>query len=168
MSGPVMVIGGEIKFHPECFKCDHCSSIIGDDESYAYVDQCKLYCSQCFRLRVNTDDEDGMENERSAVRFQNKPPPSMDNGNNRQSSTNVIEMCPSSNGRQRRIRVAMREHCPQHSTSKRINVQLFNNGKLLSTLYVNNLYIIIIEFYVQIVRLIHVRVFNVKYNELII
>ncbi|KAI2804576.1 LIM domain kinase 1 [Blomia tropicalis] len=127
MSGPVMVIGGEIKFHPECFKCDHCSSIIGDDESYAYVDQCKLYCSQCFRLRVNTDDEDGMENERSAVRFQNKPPPSMDNGNNRQSSTNVIEMCPSSNGRQRRIRVAMREHCPQHSTSKRINVQLFNN-----------------------------------------
>ena len=49
MSGPVMVVGGsEIKFHPECFKCSNCSAIIGDDESYACLKECELYCKICF------------------------------------------------------------------------------------------------------------------------
>ncbi|XP_035227873.1 LIM domain kinase 1-like, partial [Stegodyphus dumicola] len=42
ISGPVMV-AGDHKFHPECFKCDNCNSYIGDGESFALVERSRLY-----------------------------------------------------------------------------------------------------------------------------
>ena len=98
MSGPVMVVGGEIKFHPECFKCQLCSSIIGDDESYAYVDRSKLYCNLCFQKRTNQASAD-LE---TSVRFQKKRLDCND-------TVQVIEIPPHSNGRQRRIKLALRD-----------------------------------------------------------
>lgn len=42
ITGPVMV-AGDHKFHPECFRCTSCSSFIGDGDSYALVERSKLY-----------------------------------------------------------------------------------------------------------------------------
>lgn len=99
MSGPVMVVGGEIKFHPECFKCDSCSSIIGDDESYAYVKRSKLYCNQCLQKQA----PQVSPHLDSLVRFQHSY---VDNG----SLTQIIEIAPRANGKQRHIEVELRDN----------------------------------------------------------
>lgn len=98
MSGPVMVVGGEIKFHPECFKCESCHSIIGDDESYAYVDRSKLYCNLCFQKRT----KDVSTHLDASVRFQKKQ--------SQEDTVQVIEIPPRSNGRQRRIILAVSDY----------------------------------------------------------
>ncbi|ESO97758.1 hypothetical protein LOTGIDRAFT_103637, partial [Lottia gigantea] len=47
ITGPVMV-AGEHRYHPECFKCVHCDSYIGDGETYALVERSKLFCGTCY------------------------------------------------------------------------------------------------------------------------
>ncbi|XP_054723412.1 LIM domain kinase 1-like [Uloborus diversus] len=51
MSGPVMV-AGDHKFHPECFKCDNCNNYIGDGESFALVERSRLYCAACYKEQM--------------------------------------------------------------------------------------------------------------------
>ncbi|CAL4085468.1 unnamed protein product, partial [Meganyctiphanes norvegica] len=51
ITGPVMV-AGDHKFHPECFKCTSCSAFIGDGESYALVERSKLYCGLCYKRQM--------------------------------------------------------------------------------------------------------------------
>ncbi|CAH0392182.1 unnamed protein product [Bemisia tabaci] len=51
ITGPVMV-AGEHKFHPECFRCTICSNFIGDGESYALVERSKLYCGVCYKRQL--------------------------------------------------------------------------------------------------------------------
>ncbi|XP_044740456.1 LIM domain kinase 1 isoform X2 [Chrysoperla carnea] len=52
ITGPVMV-AGDHKFHPECFRCTSCSSFIGDGDSYALVERSKLYCGQCYARQMS-------------------------------------------------------------------------------------------------------------------
>ncbi|XP_055957666.1 LIM domain kinase 1 [Patella vulgata] len=47
ITGPVMV-AGEHRYHPECFKCVHCDAYIGDEETYALVERSKLFCGTCY------------------------------------------------------------------------------------------------------------------------
>lgn len=42
ISGPAMIVE-EHKFHPECFRCEHCRQYIGDGDSYALVERSKLF-----------------------------------------------------------------------------------------------------------------------------
>ncbi|GAB6033536.1 hypothetical protein CHUAL_013410 [Chamberlinius hualienensis] len=51
ITGPVMV-AGEHKFHPECFRCFNCSTFIGDGESYALIERSKLYCGACYKKQM--------------------------------------------------------------------------------------------------------------------
>ncbi|KAG1682198.1 LIM domain kinase 1 [Nymphon striatum] len=51
ISGPVM-IAGDHKFHPECFKCCNCDVFIGDGDSYALVERSKLYCGSCYQRQM--------------------------------------------------------------------------------------------------------------------
>ncbi|GIY79423.1 LIM domain kinase 1 [Caerostris extrusa] len=51
ISGPVMV-AGDHKFHPECFKCDNCRNYIGDGESFALVERSRLYCAACYKKQM--------------------------------------------------------------------------------------------------------------------
>lgn len=51
ITGPVMV-AGEHKFHPECFKCFNCGNFIGDGDSYALVERSKLYCGSCYKRQM--------------------------------------------------------------------------------------------------------------------
>ncbi|XP_013406826.1 LIM domain kinase 1 isoform X2 [Lingula anatina] len=47
ITGPVMV-AGDHKYHPECFKCTNCDVFIGDGETYALLERSKLYCGTCY------------------------------------------------------------------------------------------------------------------------
>ncbi|KAF4516952.1 hypothetical protein B566_EDAN005553, partial [Ephemera danica] len=51
ITGPVMV-AGDHKFHPECFRCASCSGFIGDGEAYALVERSKLYCGACYKRQM--------------------------------------------------------------------------------------------------------------------
>lgn len=51
ITGPVMV-ASDHKYHPECFKCVCCDSIIGDGDSYSLVERSKLYCGDCFDQKM--------------------------------------------------------------------------------------------------------------------
>lgn len=48
MSGPIM-IAGDHRFHPECFRCKICKNVIGDGDSYALIDRTNLFCGSCHR-----------------------------------------------------------------------------------------------------------------------
>ncbi|CAH1801180.1 unnamed protein product [Owenia fusiformis] len=48
ITGPVMV-AGEHRYHPECFRCVQCTSYIGDGETYVLLERSKLYCGQCYQ-----------------------------------------------------------------------------------------------------------------------
>lgn len=37
------MVAGDHKFHPECFQCVFCLSVISDGDSYALVERSKLY-----------------------------------------------------------------------------------------------------------------------------
>lgn len=52
ISGPVMV-AGEHKFHPECFKCTNCGVFIGDGDSYVLVERSKLFCGGCYKRHMH-------------------------------------------------------------------------------------------------------------------
>ncbi|KAH9491242.1 LIM domain kinase 1 [Dermatophagoides farinae] len=114
MTGPVMVIGGEYKFHPECFKCDCCHAIIGDDESYAYVDCQQLFCNNCFQKQTSFDHpivnrpliNDEQQQQQQIQLLQQK-----------HDSNNVIQMIdipPLFNSKKRRIRLAFKD-CQQQN-----------------------------------------------------
>lgn len=51
VSGPLMV-AGEHRFHPECFVCHTCNSVIGDGDSYALIDRSQLYCGSCYKRQI--------------------------------------------------------------------------------------------------------------------
>jgi len=51
VSGPIM-IAGDHRFHPECFSCFICSSVIGDGDSYALIERSQLYCGSCYRRQM--------------------------------------------------------------------------------------------------------------------
>lgn len=48
VSGPIM-IAGDHRFHPECFCCKICTSVIGDGDSYALIERSQLYCGSCYK-----------------------------------------------------------------------------------------------------------------------
>ena len=51
ITGPVMV-AGDHKFHPECFRCSNCVAFIGDGESYALIERSKLFCGNCYQKQM--------------------------------------------------------------------------------------------------------------------
>lgn len=51
ITGPVMV-AGEHKFHPECFRCTSCGIYIGDGDAYALIERSKLYCGLCYKRQM--------------------------------------------------------------------------------------------------------------------
>lgn len=51
VTGPVM-IAGDHQFHPECFCCKICRSVIGDGDSYALIERSKLFCGSCYRRQM--------------------------------------------------------------------------------------------------------------------
>lgn len=51
ISGPVMVTADH-HYHPECFVCECCGSLIGDAESYTLVERSKLFCVDCFEKKM--------------------------------------------------------------------------------------------------------------------
>ncbi|XP_054717918.1 LIM domain kinase 1-like [Uloborus diversus] len=51
ITGPVMV-AGDHKFHPECFKCTNCGNFIGDGDSYVLVERSKLFCGGCYKRHM--------------------------------------------------------------------------------------------------------------------
>ncbi|KAF7488688.1 LIM domain kinase 1 [Sarcoptes scabiei] len=150
MTGPVMVIGGgDYKFHPECFKCDKCNSIIGDDESYGYIRCRQLLCSHCFQKQFNLTtsiDSTGNFNEKT---LNNGPicyRKYSDNVSNHKDGLNdnkinhsnhsyndhyqhqvnnhliqTIEIAPVSNGHQRRIRLTLKDCRSGHLNSYCVN-----------------------------------------------
>ncbi|XP_052862775.1 LIM domain kinase 1 [Anopheles cruzii] len=48
ISGPVMV-AGDHKYHPECFRCEECKIFIGEAETYALLERSKLFCGSCYK-----------------------------------------------------------------------------------------------------------------------
>ncbi|KAM9780669.1 LIM domain kinase 1-like [Syngnathus typhle] len=44
----LVMVAGDQKYHPECFKCVTCQILIGDGDSYTLVEHSKLFCGQCF------------------------------------------------------------------------------------------------------------------------
>jgi LIM domain kinase 1 len=51
VSGPIM-IAGDHRFHPECFCCKICTSVIGDGDGYALIDRTNLFCGSCYRRQM--------------------------------------------------------------------------------------------------------------------
>lgn len=51
VSGPIM-IAGDHRFHPECFCCKICASVIGDGDSYALIERSQLYCGSCYKRQI--------------------------------------------------------------------------------------------------------------------
>lgn len=51
VSGPIM-IAGDHRFHPECFCCKVCGSVIGDGDSYALIERSQLYCGSCYKRQI--------------------------------------------------------------------------------------------------------------------
>ncbi|ELU17691.1 hypothetical protein CAPTEDRAFT_165760 [Capitella teleta] len=48
ISGPLMV-AGDHHFHPECFRCEGCRCVIGNDEAFSLLERTHLYCGVCFK-----------------------------------------------------------------------------------------------------------------------
>ncbi|ESO00197.1 hypothetical protein HELRODRAFT_83299, partial [Helobdella robusta] len=46
VSGPVMVVG-EHMYHPECFNCISCGTLLEDGEAYVLIERSMLYCGPC-------------------------------------------------------------------------------------------------------------------------
>ncbi|OTF78336.1 hypothetical protein BLA29_008075, partial [Euroglyphus maynei] len=113
MTGPVMVIGGEYKFHPECFKCFHCHSIIGDDESYSYVNCQQLFCNNCFQKQSTFDHP--IVN-RTLTIDEQKPVDLQQKKHDQNNLIQIIDIPPVFNGKKRRIRLALKD-CQQQQQS---------------------------------------------------
>lgn len=52
VSGPIMIAGDHHRFHPECFCCKVCGSVIGDGDSYALIERSQLYCGSCYKRQI--------------------------------------------------------------------------------------------------------------------
>lgn len=50
----LVMVAGELKYHPECFICLACGNFIGDGDTYTLVEHSKLYCGQCYYQTVVT------------------------------------------------------------------------------------------------------------------
>ncbi|KAI1292308.1 LIM domain kinase 1 [Halotydeus destructor] len=53
ITGPVMIAGDQ-KFHPECFRCCLCATVIGYSESYALLERTKLFCGVCSKSSIHS------------------------------------------------------------------------------------------------------------------
>lgn len=51
VSGLAM-IAGDHRFHPECFCCKTCGSVIGDGDSFALIERSNLYCGSCYKRQI--------------------------------------------------------------------------------------------------------------------
>ncbi|KAM4708847.1 LIM domain kinase 2 [Discoglossus pictus] len=49
LTGPAMVVS-QYKFHPECFSCSGCKSMIEEGDSFSLVQKTALYCGSCHKL----------------------------------------------------------------------------------------------------------------------
>ncbi|XP_053555773.1 LIM domain kinase 2 [Bombina bombina] len=49
LTGPAMVVS-QYKFHPECFSCSGCKSLIEEGDSFSLVQRTALYCGPCHKL----------------------------------------------------------------------------------------------------------------------
>ncbi|XP_016409365.1 LIM domain kinase 2-like isoform X3 [Sinocyclocheilus rhinocerous] len=54
LSGLVLLVAGDYKYHPECFVCLSCRVVIEDQDTYALVERTKLYCGKCYKQEVLT------------------------------------------------------------------------------------------------------------------
>ncbi|XP_076837320.1 LIM domain kinase 1a isoform X2 [Brachyhypopomus gauderio] len=54
ISTGLIMVAGELKYHPECFTCLNCRAFIGDGDTYALVERSKLYCGQCYYQNIVT------------------------------------------------------------------------------------------------------------------
>ncbi|XP_058141921.1 LIM domain kinase 1 isoform X2 [Dasypus novemcinctus] len=50
----LVMVAGELKYHPECFICLACGTFIGDGDTYTLVEHSKLYCGHCYYQAVVT------------------------------------------------------------------------------------------------------------------
>ncbi|XP_010617336.2 LIM domain kinase 1 isoform X2 [Fukomys damarensis] len=50
----LVMVAGELKYHPECFTCLTCGAFIGDGDTYTLVEHSKLYCGHCYYQTVVT------------------------------------------------------------------------------------------------------------------
>uniref|UniRef100_A0A8C4ITE4 non-specific serine/threonine protein kinase n=1 Tax=Dicentrarchus labrax TaxID=13489 RepID=A0A8C4ITE4_DICLA len=50
----LIMVAGEQKYHPECFTCMNCETVIGDGDTYTLVERTKLYCGHGFCQRVGS------------------------------------------------------------------------------------------------------------------
>ncbi|XP_013008057.1 LIM domain kinase 1 isoform X2 [Cavia porcellus] len=50
----LVMVAGELKYHPECFICLACGTFIGDGDTYTLVEHSKLYCGHCYYQTVVT------------------------------------------------------------------------------------------------------------------
>ncbi|KAI5764080.1 LIMK1 [Gulo gulo luscus] len=50
----LVMVAGELKYHPECFICLTCGTFIGDGDTYTLVEHSKLYCGHCYYQTVVT------------------------------------------------------------------------------------------------------------------
>uniref|UniRef100_A0A8C5KEI0 LIM domain kinase 1 n=1 Tax=Jaculus jaculus TaxID=51337 RepID=A0A8C5KEI0_JACJA len=50
----LVMVAGELKYHPECFICLTCGTFIGDGDTYTLVEHSKLYCRHCYFQTVVT------------------------------------------------------------------------------------------------------------------
>uniref|UniRef100_A0A4W4GA46 LIM domain kinase 1 n=1 Tax=Electrophorus electricus TaxID=8005 RepID=A0A4W4GA46_ELEEL len=48
----LIMVAGELKYHPECFTCLTCRAFIGDGDTYALVERSKLYCGHCYYQNI--------------------------------------------------------------------------------------------------------------------
>ncbi|KAK1344889.1 hypothetical protein QTO34_013593 [Cnephaeus nilssonii] len=48
----LVMVAGELKYHPECFICLTCGTFIGDGDTYTLVEHSKLYCLYCDKRRA--------------------------------------------------------------------------------------------------------------------
>uniref|UniRef100_A0A2K6TD67 LIM domain kinase 1 n=1 Tax=Saimiri boliviensis boliviensis TaxID=39432 RepID=A0A2K6TD67_SAIBB len=55
----LVMVAGELKYHPECFICLTCGTFIGDGDTYTLVEHSKLYCGHCYYQTVLTPDSPG-------------------------------------------------------------------------------------------------------------
>ena len=43
LSGSVLQVAGDHKYHPECFQCHNCDTFIEDGQTYALVERSRLF-----------------------------------------------------------------------------------------------------------------------------
>uniref|UniRef100_A0A2I3HN89 LIM domain kinase 1 n=1 Tax=Nomascus leucogenys TaxID=61853 RepID=A0A2I3HN89_NOMLE len=55
----LVMVAGELKYHPECFICLTCGTFIGDGDTYTLVEHSKLYCGHCYYQTVILPDSPG-------------------------------------------------------------------------------------------------------------